>query len=325
VGDAVSHSGWVGCLDVETTGLSPDDDRVVSFAVVAFDPAQESWSAANVAHAYLIFNPGRRNHTEAARIHGFDDWTLAHQQPFAIYAERLAVFLSRTSLIVGYNVGFDLAFINAELGRCGLPAISTPSFCTMREAEQRTGRHLSLAEACVEYGLSRASDVHIALEDAWLAGGLYQALRGAAAYFPFSTLGRRTPLNWIEPPPAPKKRGACHDRSEIGAALLTAAPAPPDALFRRFSATRGRPFPGAPALARIGLVYLAGSDPTARRIVDVLSIAAEDGSPKAIVGFCHLRNTRRKFRIDRIGGLFDPDTGEPLATACVAPLPPSLR
>jgi hypothetical protein len=97
-------------LDVETTGLS-EEDRVVSFGAIGLSLAPFITGTFHAEICHLIFDPGRRSHPKAEETHGFDDWTLRHQEPFAEYAEKLREFISSANLIVAHNAEFDLSFM----------------------------------------------------------------------------------------------------------------------------------------------------------------------------------------------------------------------
>ena len=78
-------------FDVETTGLT-GQDRVVSLGAIMFDTTSISEGTANCRHLHLAFDPGRRSHRRAEAVHGYDDWTLRHQETFADRAEEIRNF-----------------------------------------------------------------------------------------------------------------------------------------------------------------------------------------------------------------------------------------
>lgn len=107
-------------LDVETTGLDPDNDRVIELGLVLVDDGQitakQSW----------LVQPGVAIPKEALEIHGITDEELRTAPPFAaIRDELLAATAGR--LPVAYNAPFDRAFLAAELQRTGdVPAAFAP-------------------------------------------------------------------------------------------------------------------------------------------------------------------------------------------------------
>ena len=73
--------GNVLFLDVETTGLH-SDDRVVSLAMLLLERDESEGSEMKFSILHLVFDPGRRSHPRAEAVHGYDDWTLWHQNAF---------------------------------------------------------------------------------------------------------------------------------------------------------------------------------------------------------------------------------------------------
>ena len=115
----LDHS-WVaqlpGCLtsiDVETTGLSPAD-RIVSIAIVQMKPDSVSTKSLDLNALYLIFDPGKRSHADAERVHGWSDWTLRHQDFFTSHAAGVFEMLSGTDLLVRTTWNLTLVLSRAN-------------------------------------------------------------------------------------------------------------------------------------------------------------------------------------------------------------------
>ncbi len=99
-------------LDVETTGLDPENDRVIELGLVLVDGGE-----VGTKRSWLV-QPGIAVPKEALDIHGITDAELRTAPPFAeIRAELLALTAGR--LPVAYNAPFDRAFLAAELRRSG--------------------------------------------------------------------------------------------------------------------------------------------------------------------------------------------------------------
>ena len=60
----------VAFCDVETTGLAKDD-RIVSFGGIGMISSELAAGQLDLRYAYLVFNPGQKNHRHAEQIHGF--------------------------------------------------------------------------------------------------------------------------------------------------------------------------------------------------------------------------------------------------------------
>jgi DNA polymerase III epsilon subunit family exonuclease len=99
-------------LDVETTGLDPELDRVIELGLVLVDhgvvTAKTSW----------LVQPGIAVPKEALDVHGITDEQLQAAPPFAAIRDELLA-LTANRLPVAYNAPFDRAFLAAELGRTG--------------------------------------------------------------------------------------------------------------------------------------------------------------------------------------------------------------
>jgi len=166
-------------LDTETTGLH-ESDRIVSFGCITVNDIGQKPDGSlnlNMTTTHLICNPGRPSHRKAIEIHGHSDWELSHQQPFAEVAQRVFELLENSRLIVGHNIAFDLGFLRREFELVGMQMPVRPTACTMHLA-RKSGRFESarLGHLAERIGVSRSSDKHSALEDAWLAMQLYLSL-----------------------------------------------------------------------------------------------------------------------------------------------------
>ena len=100
-------------VDLETTGLSVESDRIVELAIVKVLPGGD------VVRLASLVDPGMPVPRAAADVHGLTDEVLAGSPRFAALAAEVAVFLEGCD-IAGFNVGkFDLRLLVTELGRCG--------------------------------------------------------------------------------------------------------------------------------------------------------------------------------------------------------------
>lgn len=112
---------WVG-FDTETTGVSVEEDRIVTAAVVRREPGGPDATA-----AWLI-NPGVEIPPAAAAVHGI---TTAHAQangaaPAAALeeiAQALVAAVNQGAWVVAFNAAFDLRILRSELARHGLASL----------------------------------------------------------------------------------------------------------------------------------------------------------------------------------------------------------
>lgn len=108
-------------IDVETTGFSPADDRVVEAACVIVQDGSivRTWSS--------LVNPGRPIPPHATRVHGIGDADVAGAPPFET-VERQLWGMCAGATIAAHNAAFDLSF---------LPALAPlPSVCTLQLARR---------------------------------------------------------------------------------------------------------------------------------------------------------------------------------------------
>jgi len=68
----------------------------------------------------------------------------------------------------------------------------------------------------------------------------------------------------------------------------------------------------------IGIAYRAADGERTERIITIQQMVEDDHAPSMIYAFCHRRRELRQFRVDRIEGLFDPDSGEVLTEVKLA-------
>lgn len=156
-------------IDFETTGLSPDHDRVVEMAIVALRPGQEP----EVVFDSLI-HPERP--VAATEIHGITDADVDDAPPFAAVASSILAALANR-VVCSHSASFAVAFLRAELARCGRPLVtSLPHVCTLLlpRALDATVPHRSLARACAHFGID-LSGQHSAVRDARAIARLLRA------------------------------------------------------------------------------------------------------------------------------------------------------
>lgn len=164
-------------LDTETTGLDPfDGHRLIEIACVEL---YNRIPTGQKFHCYL--NPQRDVPTEAAAVHGLTAEFLKDKPTFEEIADDLVRFLADAPL-VAHNASFDLAFLNAELERCGRPPIARERLVDTLLLARR--KHPAgpnrLDDLCARYGIDNSHRTkHGALLDAELLAEVYVELIGA--------------------------------------------------------------------------------------------------------------------------------------------------
>src|ERR1700756_4322510 len=144
-------------LDTETTGLDPlRGDRLVEIGCIEL---LNSIPSGQTFHRYL--NPQRDIPAGAFAVHGLSAGFLA-DAPLGIH-----------------NASFDVAFLNAELDRCGKAAIARDRLVdTLMLARRKfVGVRNSLDDLCARFGIDNSRRTkHGALLDAELLAEVYLEL-----------------------------------------------------------------------------------------------------------------------------------------------------
>ena len=184
------HTGRLALFDLETTGVDPHRDRIVSAAVILVGAGHDT-----VTSEWLV-NPGidipegaaavHGITTEHAQQHGTDPSRAVHEIGMALYEA-----CSKGIPVVGHNVVYDLTMLHAESIRHSSPvgvAELAPVIDTMviekhldpfrpgkpngRRPDTACGPH-TLIECCRLWGIDLTeADAHGAAADALAAGRL---------------------------------------------------------------------------------------------------------------------------------------------------------
>lgn len=111
-------------IDVETTGLQPTRQRIIEIAIIHYQ------SGVEIDRLTSLFNPGRTIPEYITKLTGINNELVAEAPAFAEMASDVVRWLDGR-LVVGHNVGFDLAFLNAELQRLNVPKLINERIDTM--------------------------------------------------------------------------------------------------------------------------------------------------------------------------------------------------
>lgn len=154
----------IAIVDTETTGLSPDGDKIIELAVVRVDPGCEPEVVLDT-----LINPGRR--VSGTEIHRITDSDVKGAPSFG---EVSLLFLEVMSdcVFAAYNVYFDVKFLQAELGQVGIREFP-PHLCLMYLRPMlRIGSKCTLGDACKQHGIM-VPDQHVAADDALVSSQLW--------------------------------------------------------------------------------------------------------------------------------------------------------
>ncbi len=101
-------------FDLETTGLSTKDDRIIEMAILRVSPQGD------VMERVRRFNPGIPIEPEATAVHGISNEDVAGEAPFSARAKSLFELMDPCDL-GGFNIRrFDLPMLIAEFKRADL-------------------------------------------------------------------------------------------------------------------------------------------------------------------------------------------------------------
>jgi DNA polymerase-3 subunit epsilon len=172
-------------LDTETTGLDPRRDRVLSVGAVRMHGVR----VFRADTLDLLVDPGVPIPPASSRIHGLTDQTVAGAPPIAAVLDRIAD-VCRNRVVVGHNIGFDLAILAAEAARSGHRWSPPPTLDTLALAAalDPVRADLDLDALAPAYGIVPAGR-HTALGDALLTADLFVRFLPLLAERGVTTLG----------------------------------------------------------------------------------------------------------------------------------------
>ena len=101
-------------FDLETTGMSPVNDRIVEIAAMRVEVTGE------YSQFHTLINPSRKIPYGASRVHHITDDMVIDAPRFQHIGHDFLEF-ARNSTLVAHNARFDLSFLQESLARCGLP------------------------------------------------------------------------------------------------------------------------------------------------------------------------------------------------------------
>lgn len=163
-------------LDTETTGFEPSEGhRIVEIGAVELF---NSLPTGRTYHQYI--NPERMMPKEAFEVHGLGDDFLRDKPVFAAVGQAFLDFVGDARLVI-HNAAFDIKFLNFELQKVGLPALTWDRVTdTLAMARQKfPGSPASLDALCRRFGVDNsAREKHGALLDSEILAEVYLELIG---------------------------------------------------------------------------------------------------------------------------------------------------
>ncbi len=164
-------------VDLETTGLNPDRDAILELGAVRFRDGEilDTFSQ--------VVNPGRPIPAAIRRLTGIEQEEADRAPALALVAPRFRRFVGN-AILVGHNIGFDVAFLKAGGLHNHNPIIDTWELALILLPQlgsyklERVAAHLGIA----------FEQTHRALPDAETAMHVFTALLERAAALPLPVL-----------------------------------------------------------------------------------------------------------------------------------------
>jgi DNA polymerase III subunit epsilon len=250
-------------LDLETTGLMADTDRIVEIGAVRFRVDGQE-----LGRFQRLVNPERPMSPAAFAIHGLSDDVLAGAPPVREILPEFLLFIGNpaTTSLLAHNASFDAGFLGCELARAGQPVPSHSMFDTLALARRQLPwlashrlDNLARALGLDPAGAHRALADCLRVKEIWLVlGGSSESLDELVSYRMFDRRDSEpTPEGWED--------------------VLRAAALGTMIRIEYDGGTRG-------------------STPrsiTPRRFV-------QRGGTNYLIAFCHIDSLEKSFRLDRI-------------------------
>ncbi|MEF8815238.1 MAG: DEDD exonuclease domain-containing protein [Salinibacter sp.] len=115
--------------DLETTGTTPDDDRVMEIGAVKVR------EGAVVDRFQQLVNPQQSVPGRITKMTGITTGMVFEAPPVEEVLPDYCAFLGR-GILVAHNASFDVSFLDAELQRTGKDTLSNDTLCTVRLARR---------------------------------------------------------------------------------------------------------------------------------------------------------------------------------------------
>lgn len=159
-------------FDVETTGLDPTKgDTICEIGAVKFrDDTQ-------IDTFHSLVNPKRKIPLEASRVHHIYDDDVKDAPSFDAIVDTFLPFLDN-AFLCGYNISFDLAFLESELQKLNYPPVSLPSLDILSMARHTIPDLIRYNLPYIARYFNITNDTyHRALEDACITSKIFFKLR----------------------------------------------------------------------------------------------------------------------------------------------------
>lgn len=157
-------------FDVETTGIKPERDQIIELCVqggIQVNSPSKTWR----------IKPSVPISPAAEKVHGISMDDLRDCPSFADVANEIREYFEKAEVIIGYNVEFDISFLQAELQRVDQPPVLfnkksvVDPYVIWRKSEPR-----NLSSAYERFVGKTMSNAHAAEDDVAATGEVLQGM-----------------------------------------------------------------------------------------------------------------------------------------------------
>ncbi|MGI9525935.1 MAG: 3'-5' exonuclease [Weeksellaceae bacterium] len=175
--DLLSKNWWevnIIAFDVETTGLSKQNDRIIEIGLSTFNLGSRKFED---PESYFL-NDGVPVNEKITDLTGISQDMIDDAPPFAKVASKLYDKFQKADLLVAYNRGFDIGFVMSSFERAGINSLFfPPCICPMELAiRMDLGTPNNKLKTIAEFLEVDGENSHRAGDDAQLAGDVFLAL-----------------------------------------------------------------------------------------------------------------------------------------------------
>lgn len=163
-------------LDIETDGLDKDIDNIIEIGAVKVEYN-------NITYMDILISTGKIVPSRITELTGITTDLLRTKGVDVDKAlEKITAFIGDYP-VIGYNVNFDIGFIDSELKKCGRKKLLNRTYDLMRfvKKERMFLSNYKLQTVLNEYGIN-GKVVHRALEDAKIIYELANKVNGFLAF-----------------------------------------------------------------------------------------------------------------------------------------------
>lgn len=268
----IATSSFVA-LDLETTGIRAAIDRIVEIGAIRFN-----WDGSDYQEFSSLIQPQRPIPAEVIAVHGITDDMVVAAPLFTDIASAFLDFIDG-SVILAHNAAFDVGFLSCELLSNGFaipPNLVLDSCRLAKELLPESPKH-KLTTLMEHLKIKPTGMAHRSLPDSW---GCAQVFRHCIPRLPQQE--QTTLAGLLER--VPKARTAFYrqardaeQQAEYRNRIITAISQQQDVVITYRSVKQQQ---------------------TERRVSP--NLLGGYGIYSYLEGFCHLRQERRQFRLDRI-------------------------